>query len=444
MKAYYDPSANWAQVEGIAAGLTRDAARFDAAATRLKAQRLEKYQPGNLRRYALRPLETVWAYYTAVRPVWNEPRPGLWAQCWEGNTFFLTRFQASASPEGPPFYFTPCLSDDHLLAPDAVAVPLRLKAAKPASPPPGGTGDLFGGAATADPDAATANLSSAARDYLNQLGLVDPDTNEGTASLLWMHALAVGFSPAYLAENEAGIRTNYPRVPLPAKREELEASAALGHRIAALLNTEVPAPGITTGKVLPELRVIGRTVRADRKAELNPSVGDLAVTAGWGARTKSGVMPGRGDARVREYTPPERAALTAGVHADAALLLLGDRTFDIYLNEFACWENVPTAVWEYTIGGYQVIKKWLSYRERDVLGRDLTVDEAREVMGIIRRIAALLLLGPELDSNYRVVKAETYPWPDATADATDGAADSGAITHDMDAASEGAGSNSDV
>jgi hypothetical protein len=26
---------------------------------------------------------------------------------------------------------------------------------------------------------------------------------------------------------------------------------------------------------------------------------------------------------------------------------------------------------------YQVIKKWLSYRERELLGRDLTVEEAR-------------------------------------------------------------------
>ena len=26
-------------------------------------------------------------------------------------------------------------------------------------------------------------------------------------------------------------------------------------------------------------------------------------------------------------------------------------------------DAVPAAVWEYTIGGYQVLKKWLSYRE---------------------------------------------------------------------------------
>jgi hypothetical protein len=36
-----------------------------------------------------------------------------------------------------------------------------------------------------------------------------------------------------------------------------------------------------------------------------------------------------------------------------------------------------TRVWDYTIGGYQVIKKWLSYREHKLLVRPLTTDEAR-------------------------------------------------------------------
>lgn len=71
---------------------------------------------------------------------------------------------------------------------------------------------------------------------------------------------------------------------------------------------------------------------------------------------------------------------------------------DIYLNDVACWRNVPAKVWSYTIGGYQVIKKWLSYRERALLGRALTADEAREVMNIARRIAAILLLEPALDA----------------------------------------------
>jgi hypothetical protein len=78
-----------------------------------------------------------------------------------------------------------------------------------------------------------------------------------------------------------------------------------------------------------------------------------------------------------------------------------------FLNEAACWQNVPEKVWDYTIGGYQVIKKWLSYREFELLGRPLTPDEAREVTHMARRIAALVLLQPELDKNYQSVKAAT-------------------------------------
>ena len=42
--------------------------------------------------------------------------------------------------------------------------------------------------------------------------------------------------------------------------------------------------------------------------------------------------------------------------------LLGESTHDIYLNETASWRNVPERVWDFAIGGYQVMKKWLSYR----------------------------------------------------------------------------------
>ncbi len=85
-------------------------------------------------------------------------------------------------------------------------------------------------------------------------------------------------------------------------------------------------------------------------------------------------------------------------------------THDIFLNNTACWSNIPARVWDYTIGGYQVIKKWLSYREHEILGRSLTVEEAREVTQTARRIAAILLLETELDANYERIKATCYDW----------------------------------
>ena len=49
------------------------------------------------------------------------------------------------------------------------------------------------------------------------------------------------------------------------------------------------------------------------------------------------------------------------------MLLDNGDSYDVYLNQVACWRLVPKPVWEYTIGGYQVIKKWLSYREKPLL-----------------------------------------------------------------------------
>ncbi len=115
-------------------------------------------------------------------------------------------------------------------------------------------------------------------------------------------------------------------------------------------------------------------------------------------------MPAKGKTIVREYSPAELQAFES---SPEVLSFLGERTVDVYLNDAAYWRNVPQRVWDYTIGGYQVLKKWLSYREEKILQRSLRVDEARLFTEIARRIAALLLLSPALDANYEAVRAST-------------------------------------
>lgn len=126
-------------------------------------------------------------------------------------------------------------------------------------------------------------------------------------------------------------------------------------------------------------------------------------------------MPGQGRLEKRPYTAEEHTAMeegaiTLGLSLDQAWQCLGENTYDVYLNSGAYWQNMPSQVWAYTIGGYQVIKKWLSYRERDLLGRPLSSDDVRHVRDMARRISALLLLGPALDRNYAEVKALAYAW----------------------------------
>jgi hypothetical protein len=58
-------------------------------------------------------------------------------------------------------------------------------------------------------------------------------------------------------------------------------------------------------------------------------------------------------------------------------------------------------------------QKWLSYREKVLLGRSLTSHEVREVMNMARRIAQIVFPEPALDQNYKKVKASTYEWKTA-------------------------------
>ena len=78
----------------------------------------------------------------------------------------------------------------------------------------------------------------------------------------------------------------------------------------------------------------------------------------------------------------------------------GEGFLDIHLNASTRWKDVPEAVWKYTLGGYQVLKKWLSYREAELLGRPLTSDEAQTFTHHVRRISAILSLQKELDAHY--------------------------------------------
>ncbi|MFA4964401.1 MAG: type ISP restriction/modification enzyme [Thermoleophilia bacterium] len=262
-----------------------------------------------------------------------------------------------------------------------------------------------------DPESASrprANVSAAAVAYLGGL--------DGSLEELFCTVVGLLNAPAYACENAGALRQDWPRVPLPATRDALLASAELGREVTALLDAEEPVDDVTTGSVRHELRPIG-VLTSISGGQLDPSTGDLAVTAGWGHAGQGGVtMPGRGRLVERPYADAELAAFREGLSDlgltyDQLTACLGGACYDVYLNDVAYWRCIPARVWKYTIGGYQVMKKWLSYRERALLRRDLKPDEARYVTEMTRRIAAILLLEPALDANYERVKADTYFWP---------------------------------
>lgn len=397
IKMYYDTSITWEELKTLKTGLTEDASGFEAKKVRLKVQKSEGFQQNNIIRYLLRPFEVRWCYYSKISPLWNRSRPDLWSQCWEGNSFLISRFKSAKTDEGSPFYFAIGLSDDHLLSPDASCFPIRLRTKLTENK----TASLFNTQEFID-TTLTANLSEKSRQYLNQLGINNLDENIENASLIWLHTLAIGYSPLYLGENADGIRQDFPRIPLPNSQELLIKSAQLGQVIASLLDTENPVIGVTK-KPTSALQKIALISCTDG-GNLNPDKGDLIINVGWGHGGKNGVtMPGKGKAIARQYTTAEMILISPEMRK-----LLGTTTYDIYLNDRAYWQNIPARVWEYTIGGYQVIKKWLSYREEKLLGRGLTIAEVQEVSEMTRRITAIILLESDLDDNYQNIKTAVY------------------------------------
>jgi hypothetical protein len=338
--------------------------------------------------------------------LWNRVRPDLVDQSWTGNQFLICRCKASKAPDGSAFLSLDHLADQHVLSSDGYFIPvwLRLEADR-------GQASLLDDAD--EVQATVPNLSAGAQAYLAALRLPSHDLD---ASLqFWLHVLAIGYAPAYIHENADGMRRDFPRIPLPAAWDTFLSSADLGGRVAALLNTQDSVVGVTAGSLRHDLRSMG-VLTPVSGGQLDPSAGDLALTAGWGHTGKGGVtMPGRGRAIERTYTDAELAAFREGLadlglSYDQLIACLGGACYDVYLNDRAYWRCVPARVWKYTIGGYQVIKKWLSYRERSLLGRDLKAEEARYVNEMTRRIAAIVLLEPALDANYARVKADTFDW----------------------------------
>jgi hypothetical protein len=412
MKKYFDPKFPFEDLADLHEGLCSNAASFDAKQTRKRLLKDSSYVPANVWRFWFKPFDLRWAYIETNSNLWNRVRPALVTQAARGNQFLLVRRNAPKFPDGAAIYFSRHLSDQHALHTDAYFIPFEIepfvtpkKNAKQTRLSLQPTSESFG---------RKLNLGIKARLYLSDLGIHNQGADSKDRSAIWLHSLAVGNTPQYLLENADGIRHDWPRIPLPNAQASLLSSAKLGGQLAALLDVENSVKGVSSGDVRTELKPIGTITRTGGGALKEE---DLALTAGWGHSGKGDVtMPGKGKVVERTYSDAERNLILEGskglgLSENDVWTHLGANTCDVYLNDVAYWSNIPSGVWDYSIGGYQVIKKWLSYREESLLGRPLTADEVRYVQEMARRIAAILLLEPALDANYESIKANTFSWP---------------------------------
>lgn len=382
IKQYFDPSVTNEEIRQNTPKAMQKITGFDPEKTRSYLCK-RGFLPEKIVRYCYRPFDLRWLYWEPETNLLDRKRETYFPQIHNGNLWIEAR-QKQAMETFDRGYVVKVLADCFGNGRSSF-FPLYLTIDQQQT-------SLFEDVTS---ESKKPNLSNAASKYINEL--------EASETELFYHVISTLHSPTYRVENAGALKQNFPRIPLPDRRETLIASATLGRQVAALLDPETPVPGVTTNKLRPELKLIAVVSRVGT-GNLDPNT-DFALTANWGYAGQNGVtMPAKGKVIDRPYKNEEQTAIAAAVEQ------LGATTHDIYLNDIAYWKNIPSRVWDYTIGGYQVIKKWLSYREQELLGRSLKLEEVLEVTNMARRIAAILLLEPELNANYQTVKQSTYQW----------------------------------
>ena len=355
---YFDPSLSHEEIARRYPAAMKDTS-LDARATRDALLARGGPNPDGFVCHAYRPFDNRWLYWEADGGLLDRPRRDYRPHVIEGNLWLSAAQHVRKGADEPQASFTRHIGASHMIERGAHWFPVWLR----------DDGDDSG---------RRPNLSRAAQRYLARL--------DSTAEELFHHVMATLHDPAYREANTGALRMGWPRIPLPGwpdgeaedAADALAESAAQGRKLARLLDPEAPVPGVTQAPLRPELAAIAVPSTVDGR---NMAGDDFALTAGWGHFGAGGaVMPGQGRVVERAPTPEERAANPA----------LGETTLDVHLNDRAFWRNVPAAVWNYKLGGYQVLKKWLSYRDRAILGRSTTPEDVLYFSDIARRIHALL------------------------------------------------------
>ena len=75
-----------------------------------------------------------------------------------------------------------------------------------------------------------------------------------------------------------------------------------------------------------------------------------------------------------------------------------EETKRVYFNKDQCFEGIPKEVWEYRIGAYQVMEKYLKDRKE----RKLTLDEINHYMKVAKALHLTIKLQEKIDNIYRV------------------------------------------
>ena len=78
----------------------------------------------------------------------------------------------------------------------------------------------------------------------------------------------------------------------------------------------------------------------------------------------------------------------------------------VYINKTQYFEGVEKDVWEYQIGGYQVLSKWL----KDRRGRKLSLEEIKRYCKVVTALKRTIEIQEKIDKLYPKVERELIPY----------------------------------
>lgn len=211
---------------------------------------------------------------------------------------------------------------------------------------------------------------------LSALGPAEPiDHSEAqTTSLVVPKVLnytyALLHSPVYRHRYAAFLKTDFPRIPIPASRGVFDALAALGEHLIAWHLLEHPSAAAITLTSPPGPTWFGNQRELTKVAEKGKSLADEANGTG-----------------------------------------------KVFVNATSGFTGVNTSVWQHTIGGYQVLHKWLDDRRK--ASRSLSDDDITHWLRVYAALEATQVLMQQVDAAIEAhggwpgAFSQNHPPPDA-------------------------------
>jgi hypothetical protein len=349
MRDFFDASITTADLAARHAGFGVTRKRFDLDRTRSRLLERSRFDEKKIVRYLFRPMDTRYLYWETEAKLLNEPRRVLFPY-WRNVPDQIclvcaqtSRRSGAARPSAGTAVAAFAAAD-----PDARVFPLY-------NPKTHLLGEESGELQLeteedAPPTTVAAEWVAAVRHALPKLD------DKAAGETIFYAVLAVMHSPDWLATLPVDL-DDFPQLPVPADPTALAGAAATGRRLAALLDPDHEVDGVTQGLLRPELA-------------------DIAVPS-----AAQGTVP----------------ILYGSASRQAGRFENGT----VYWSQTGCWSNVPDDVWHFSIGGFQVLPKWLSYRMGGLTAADRTTFRK-----LAQRIKAILDLAPECDEAYAAAEAD--------------------------------------